>query len=226
MSELIDYVAYERWGDEAEHCQKRCEVLYGTKDRPRAFKSLDALQAARGEGFADIAVVCNVLHEVRPAEWLGEFGAGSALARLIKGDGFILFVEDYAIPVGERAHEYGFLLLDEPELRLLFGITEDDIAHGRFNRNNHASQGYRGRLIAHAVSARCLARLSEKNKWRAIRSLHDRSLRRLQTLLECKHDTNTANALGRESALVTQLVANSALWLRDNEESGGNVPAR
>jgi hypothetical protein len=221
LSGLIDYVAYERWGDEAEHCQKQCEVLYGTEDKRRAFKSLDAVQEARGEKFADIAIVCNVLHEVRPAEWLDEFGAGSALAWLVKNDGHILFVEDYAIPVGERAHEHGFLLLDEPELQLLFGITEDDIALGRFNRNDHADKPYQGRLIAHAVSARCLARLSEKTKWKAIRSLHDRSLSRLQELLKLKHDTTTANTLGRESALVTQLVANSALWLRDNDKSGG-----
>lgn len=219
LSGLIDYVGYERWGDEAEHCQNQCEILYGAEEKRRAFKSLDAVKEARGEKFADIAIVCNVLHEVRPAEWLVEFGAGSALARLVKDDGFILFIEDYAIPVGEQAHEHGFLLLDQPELHLLFDITEDDIELGRFNRNDHTSQVYQGRLIAHAVSARCLARLSEKTRWKAIRSLHDRSLNRLQSLLGRKHDTNTANALGRESALVTQLVANSALWLRDNEES-------
>lgn len=226
LSGLIDYVAYERRGDEAEHCQKQCELLYGTEDKRRAFKTLDALQETRGEKFADVAIVCNVLHEVRPAEWLDEFGAGSPLARLVKDDGFILFVEDYAIPVGERAHEYGFLLLDQPELRLLFDITEDDIALGRFNRHDHADDDYRGRLIAHAVSARCLARLSEKTRWKAIRSLHDRSLSRLQKLLELEHDHKTANALGRENALVTQLVANSALWLRDNDESRGSAPAR
>ena len=220
LSTLIDYVGYERWGDEADHCQKRCEDLYETDEKRRAFKSLDAVREARGEKFADIAIVCNVLHEVRPDEWLDEFGAGSALARLVKDDGHILFVEDYAIPVGERAHEHGFLLLDEPELRLLFDITEDDIALGRFNRNDHSNPAYRGRLIAHAISARCLARLSWKTRWRAIRSLHDRSLNRLQKLLEEKHDLKTANALGRESALVTQLIANSALWLRDNDESG------
>jgi predicted ATPase len=220
LSGLIDYVAYERWGNEAEHCQSRCESLYGIEDRRRAFKSLDTVQEVRGEKFADIAIVCNVLHEVRPAEWLDEFGANSALARLVKDDGHILFVEDYAIPVGERAHEHGFLLLDESELQLLFDIDKNDIALGAFNRNDHAEPGYRGRLIAHAVSARCLAHLSGKTRWKAIRSLHDRSLSRLQKLLEREHDTKTANALGRESALVTQLVANSALWLRDNDESG------
>lgn len=216
----IDYVAYERDGADARHVQVECERLYGAEGGRRAFDSLEAVQKARGGKFADIAIVCNVLHEVRPAEWLDEFGPDSALARLVKDDGFVLFVEDYAIPVGERAHEHGFLLLDEPELRLMFDITEDDITLGRFNRNDHPEPGYRGRLIAHAVSARCLMRLSAKTRWKAIRALHDRSLSRLQTLLKHKHDNKTASSLGRESALVTQLVANSALWLRDNGESG------
>lgn len=224
LSGLIDYVAYERCGDEAERCQKQCVGLYGTESGRRAFSSLDAVLEARGESFADIAIVCNVLHEVHPAEWLDEFGADSALARLVKDDGFILFVEDYAIPVGEHAHEYGFLLLDEQELRLLFDITEDDVSLGLFNRNDHSTTRYHGRLIAHAVSVRCLARLSELTRWIAIRALHDRSLNRLQNLLAINHDANTANALGRESALVTQLVANTALWLRDNKEPGNTTP--
>jgi hypothetical protein len=63
-----------------------------------------------------------------------------------------------------------------------------------------------------------LPRVSQNTRWRAIRALHDRSLNRLQKLLQSKHDTKTANSLGRESALVTQLVASSALWLRDNDD--------
>ena len=216
---LIDYVAYEYREIDAQRCQRRSEALYAA-ERPiqRAFSSLTEVRRVRGERFADVAIVCNVLHEVHPADWLSEFGGGSALARLLKDDGYVLFVEDYAIPVGERAHEYGFLLLDQAELMSLFEITDDDIAQGRFTRSDHEAPNYQGRLIAHLVSARCLARMSEQTRWRAIRSLHDRSLTRLQWLLGETHDSHTPSALGRESALVTQLVANSALWLRDNSE--------
>lgn len=214
---LIDYVAYEPCKEDAAHCQSHSAALFAdSAGTQRAFSSLVNMQQVRGEKFADIAIVCNVLHEVSPAKWLDEFGAGSALAKLLRDDGFILFVEDYAIPVGERAHEYGFLLLDEKGLGELFGITEDDVAQGRFNHNDHVQPDYRGRLIAHLVSAQCLARLTEQSRWEAIRVLNERSLGRLQTLLAQEHDLETKPALGRESALVTQLVANSALWLRDN----------
>jgi energy-coupling factor transporter ATP-binding protein EcfA2/SAM-dependent methyltransferase len=217
---LIDYVAYERCEEDAAHCQMHSAALYadGGSTR-RAFSSLADVQQMRGEKSVDIVIVCNVLHEVRPAEWLNEFGAGSALAKLLRDDGFVLFVEDYAIPVGERAHEYGFLLLDEKELGKLFGITENDVAQGWFNRNDHGQPGYRGRLIAHMVSAKCLERLTERSRWEAIRALNERSLERLQTLLAQEHNTDTKPVLGRENALVTQLVANSALWLRDNSKA-------
>lgn len=66
------------------------------------------------------------------------------------------------------------------------------------------------------VSAHRLARLTEQSRWEAIRALNERSLERLQTLLAQEHDTVTKPDLGREDVLVTQLVANSALWLRDN----------
>lgn len=216
LSGLVDYVAYEHFRADAEHCQKRCVDLYGEESVPRAFDSLDEVRQARGEKFADIAIVCNVLHEIDPDDWLKEFGEGSALAELVKDEGFVLFVEDYAIPVGERAHKYGFLLLDEPELKLLFDISNEDIAKNRFTRNDHAEQKYGGRLIAHAVSADCLRRLSERSRQSAIRSLHERSLDRLERLLQDQHNNEEAVELGRESALVTQLATNSALWLRRN----------
>lgn len=54
-------------------------------------------------------------------------------------------ISKYGSLAPKRANEHGFLLLDEPELQLLFGITEEDIAHGWFNRNDHTSQVYQGR---------------------------------------------------------------------------------
>lgn len=40
LSALIDYVAYERCGEEAERCQMRCEGLYGPEGRCRASSRL------------------------------------------------------------------------------------------------------------------------------------------------------------------------------------------
>lgn len=219
LGEVLDYVAYEPREQDAELCRLHSTELY----RPeagvsRAFSDLDALREARGEKFADVAIVCNVLHEVEPSKWLEEFGGSSKLAKLLRDEGFVLFVEDYAIPVGERANQYGFLLLDEPEIALLFGVSEEDIAKGRFTRNDHTKKKYQGRLIAHFVSAQCLARMSDQTRWNAINCLHGRSLDRLKTLLGQEHTAETGSELGRESALVTQLVANSALWLRDNRD--------
>lgn len=218
LSKWINYIAYEPNGAAAEQCQRRCNELYINENKTRAFTSLNSIKAAYGNNFADVAIVCNVLHEVHPAQWLREFGGSSPLAKITKKEGHILFVEDYAIPVGERAHEYGFLLLDEPELKLLFNIKDEDVEQGLFTRTKHVEQKYRGRLIAHSVAASCLKRMNKITILRAIQSLHDRSLTRLQGLLKVEHNEQTSAELGRESALVTQLIANSALWLRDQSQ--------
>lgn len=219
LGEVIDYLAYEPDTQLAEQCQHLCHSLYGSADSmPRAFSSLVALGKVRGSKVADVAVVCNVLHEVHPAQWQGEFGDGSDLFELLRDDGFVLFVEDYALPVGERAHEYGFLLLDEEQLIALFDITEADVASKRFSRSAHPRENYHARLIAHLVSKDCLKRLTTRTTWNAIRSLRDQSLTKLKALLSQGGAPALQSAHGRESALVTQLAANSSLWLQDNQE--------
>lgn len=220
LRDLLDYTAYEPHAPDAQHCQQLASSLYGDPEvKQRAFSDLRELLEVRGGGFADIVVVCNVLHEVHPDQWLTEFGPSSALVELLHDDGYALFVEDYALPVGERAHEYGFLLLDQDQLSALFGVTLDDIEHQRFTRSDHLTPRYRGRLIAHLVSVRCLKRVTEDSVLRSIQSLHDQSLRRLKELLSKSDSMNSGSEHGRESALVTQLVANSALWLRDKSDS-------
>lgn len=223
---VIDYVAYEPHPAVADECQRLCMSLYGQVDgMSRSFSDLPSLLAARGGKFADVVVVCNVLHEVAPENWKLEFGGDSALAHTLKEDGYVLFVEDYALPVGERAHEYGFLLLDEEQLVALFGITEQDIAEQRFTRSNHSSPRYKGRLIAHLVSARCLKRLSPETTVRAVRALQEQSLSRLGALLASSNCAMSGSEYGRESALVTQLAANSTLWLRDRAPNASAVPS-
>jgi energy-coupling factor transporter ATP-binding protein EcfA2 len=217
LKNLVDYIAYEPHGQNAEACQRLSSSVYGSQeDVLRAFSSLDQIRETRGEKFADVVVVCNVLHEMHPDKWIEEFGRQSLLSSYLKDDGYLLFVEDYALPVGERAHEYGFLLLDQDQLCALFDITDDDVKHKRFTRNVHPNSKYQRRLIAHLVSARCLSRMTEKTKWTAIQSLNRNVLDRLKELLAVQSESNIESEFGRESALVTQLVANSSLWLRDH----------
>ncbi len=214
LEKVVDYLAYEPYIPDAEKCQKLCLKLYGAeKQEQRAFSNLDHIIKLRGKKFADVAIVCNVLHEVDPKDWLRNFGGESELSDILKDEGYILFIEDYALPVGERAHDFGFLLLDEDQLIELFGITPDDIASKHFTRTDHSNPRYQGRLIAHLVSTRCLKKMSESTKRQSIQSLQSQSLNRLKELLL---NQSTSSDQGRESALVTQLAANATLWLREN----------
>lgn len=216
LGDVVDYLAYEPYVPDAKECQYRCETLYSVqKTEQRVFSDLADLARLRGKKFADVVIVCNVLHEVHPDKWLGQFGGNSAVSGLLKDDGFILFVEDYALPIGECAHEFGFLLLNQDQLIELFGITSVDIDSNLFTRNDHQNPSYQGRLIAHLVSAQCLGRMTEKTQQRAIESLQEQSLKRLKELLESCDQTDAGSNRGRESALVTQLAANATLWIRD-----------
>ncbi|MEK8048596.1 AAA family ATPase [Ideonella margarita] len=217
LESVVDYFAYEPHEPDADACQALSSMLYGTREsKRRAFSSLPEMAELHGSNFADVAIVCNVLHEVHPDDWMAEFGGNSALANLLKHDGYLLFVEDYALPIGERAHEFGFLLLDQAQLMELFCITPDDVEKKRFTRNDHPNARYQGRLIAHLVSTQCLARMTEQSRLRAIQSLQAQALDRLKDLLADDNAVRSRSDHGRESALVTQLVANSSLWLREN----------
>ncbi|MGT2505736.1 hypothetical protein [Cupriavidus basilensis] len=69
--------------------------------------------------------------------------------RALSDNGFLLIVEDQRIPVGEKAHKNGFLVLDTAHLRTLFSIKEADVAAGLFTF--HDARGD-GRLKAHLIN--------------------------------------------------------------------------
>ncbi len=66
-----------------------------------------------------VAVLCNVLHEVRPTKWHAEL---LEVFRRVSPDGSLVVCEDQAMPTGEAPHEIGFLVLGEQELRTLFTL--------------------------------------------------------------------------------------------------------
>lgn len=159
--------------------------------------------------------MCNVLHEIDPNMWLNSFGPESPLEIAMSQSGHLLVVEDYGIRIGERAHAYGFLLLDEPELRILFGITESDCLAGRFLRVDSTLPRHQGRLVAHLIGKECLARMSAATQRQAIKKLHDRMSGVVKDHLQNPCASPSA-ASGRDYARVAQLFANAAIWLGDH----------
>lgn len=214
-SAWLDYYAYDIDTTNQSDCEREIEAYYGKESPSRWYSDLHTLEAHIDKASIDIVVICNVLHEIDPDEWLKLFGKESVLHGLLCHDGFLLVVEDYGIPVGERAHRYGFLLFDEPELCKLFEIAAEDRQNGFFASQTSQDTRYRDRLKAHLIGKACVSKVSADTRQSAIKKLHDRMLDIVSTFLQQGQASDSA--AGRAYARSAQLLANASSWLRTAE---------
>lgn len=98
--------------------------------------------------------MCNVLHEIEPADWLPLFGSEGAIRWLLRPDGFLLIVEDTEMRIGEKAHQKGFIVLDTADIKTLFDVPEKQPGFAVDDARND------GRLKAHLIPASCLQNTS------------------------------------------------------------------
>lgn len=216
-NEWLDYYAYDIDEENKSECEREILTTYPDDQQPRLFQNLHLLEAQVGESAFDVVVMCNVLHEIDPANWLPLLNPTGTLSQLICNEGYLLVVEDYGIPVGERAHDYGFLLLDDSELCKLFDITQEDRASTFFVSQSSGDQRYKERLTAHLIAKTCLTRISRSTQIAAMTKLHARMSDEVEKFLRETHAQK--NEIGRTYARNTQLMANASLWLRANRGS-------
>jgi energy-coupling factor transporter ATP-binding protein EcfA2 len=215
----LDYHAYDIDECSKIECLREIGETLPGEPAQRWFSDLSALGARVGDASFDVVIMCNVLHEIDPGDWLGDLGKGGRLERLISETGYLLVVEDYGIPVGERAHDYGFLLLDQQELRKLFAITPEDETASRFLRQTPADGRYANRLTAHLVGKACLGRLTSETQHAAIAELHRRMSTEVRDFLR-RRDGPTGPK-GRDYARCAQLMANAGVWLQAHSTGVG-----
>ena len=206
----FDYYANTYPGD-SEECRRQILALFGSDQQERYF---EGEPPAPGDHFFDVIVMCNVLHEIDPDTWLEEFGAEGAMHGLLAPGGALLIVEDYGMNVGEKAHSYGFLLLNTPELRSLFRIKNGDAEGKLFLEEPSQEERYKDRLIAHLIGRECVARVSEASRREAIEGLRHRMWQIVEKALgdEPIRGEMTSDK-GRDFARASQLFVNAFAWL-------------
>lgn len=69
----------------------------------------------------DCVLLCNVLHEINPMEWLESF---DVIKKILKDDGYLLIIEDKFLPKGENAHPFGYLILGDEETKILLNSSD------------------------------------------------------------------------------------------------------
>lgn len=165
VSDFFDYYAYEPYSNDGA-CLKVIEKYYENPEE-RFFRDSDSYFALMDDSSIDVVVMCNVLHEISPKKWIEIFSEGALISRALSDSGYLLLVEDQRLPTGENAHEYGFVLLDTPQLKTLFGVNADDIKQGKFVVDSQRD----GRLKAHLISKSLLSRVTVESRKSAIAQL-------------------------------------------------------
>ncbi|RKH26843.1 ATP-binding cassette domain-containing protein [Corallococcus sp. AB018] len=205
FTEVVDYRALDASVNDRDHCIALINATYGMgASAVRHFRGDADLESQLDVESIDVAIMCNVLHEVPPSQWLSVLGPKSALARRMRPSGFLLIVEDMHIPVGEKAHSHGFLLLDTYPLKGLFGWREADPAIQLVAERD-------GRLKAWLVPASLLKRVSPETRSDALLRLQTYARKELQALRQQPPSFRN----GQLHGLWTQLFANASLAIDD-----------
>lgn len=119
----IDYVGWDRDSSNQTACEHVIQNAYGSADG-RWYCDRNNLAQHHLAGQFDSVLLCNVLHEIHPNDWVDLFNDGSVINQALKGEGCVQIIEDYLMPKGEYAHPYGFIVLDTEALQKLFGVGE------------------------------------------------------------------------------------------------------
>lgn len=207
LSEVLNYYAFDPFLDDRDVCSKVIGTYYST-DRNRYFNYSEDFFSNNEDGCLDIVVMCNVLHEISPRKWIDLLSSQSLINRGLKEDGYLLVVEDQRIPVGESAHEYGFIVLDTSHLRTLFAIKDIDVTDSLFSWSDAREDG---RLKAHLISKSLLSRISSDTIKNAITQLKETAKAKIRILRASK----PTYANGQLHGFWTQQFANAELYLSE-----------
>jgi hypothetical protein len=200
----VDYYAYDEYETDKAVCEAVIIGVYSSA-KGRYYNKFDELVA--NKRVFDLVVLTNVLHEIQPAKWPSLF-SHRGIPSILSEDGWLLIVEDQRLPNGEKAHEFGFILLDTDQLKTLFGVEQSHEQQKLFMWTDFKGNG---RIKAHLIHASLLSRFESERQRAAIAELRESALVEIRTLRDKKYPTYDD---GQLHGLWTQLYANASLFLQ------------
>jgi predicted ATPase len=209
LLDRLDYVAFDENSNHKAECIKAIAKAYEDSEG-RYFNEKKELIVKRGREFAHIVVMCNVLHEIPARDWLDVFGKDGLILSALRKDGYLLIVEDQQLSVGERAHSNGFTVLDEMELMDLFRTSPSDHVIC-------SSVGGKGRLKAHLIPRRCIARITASSRIKCLETLSSNAQDSIRNLREREKPSYRD---GHRLAFWMQQYANAELSLKELKTKG------
>lgn len=121
----IDYVGWDISDKHRPRCEQVIERTYNDASN-RWFTDRQQLAEHHSGTKFDRIVLCNVLHEIEPSQWVDLFNQTSIVNQHLNDRSELLIIEDYLMPKGEYAHPFGFIVLDTESLQRLFGAGDGD----------------------------------------------------------------------------------------------------
>jgi len=142
----------------------------------------------------DLIIMCNVLHEINPNQWLGIF---KKLAKNLKHNGNLLIIEDLLLPFGEKAHEFNFLVYSHKQFEVLFRTKK--LINVISNNIRYAN-----RIQGTLINKETINKITQKSILRSLKSLEQESFNYVQNF-----EFEDNNKAGREYAFHSQQLVNS-----------------
>jgi ABC-type cobalamin/Fe3+-siderophores transport system ATPase subunit len=175
FNEQVDYYAFDKSYENKEECICSIKRLYDNPNE-RYFQNEKDLRSKHDEYSFDIVIMCNVLHEIDPNDWLEIFGSNGFITKTLKNPGILLLVEDHQLSHGEKAYQNGFIVLDTPELKKLFCISSTDanFSYDDFQGN--------GRLKAHRIPQLYLQKVTNETRLEALEELVENAKREISDI--------------------------------------------
>jgi ABC-type multidrug transport system ATPase subunit len=200
---LIDYYGYDPSDVNEKECKLIIEQCYGP-NQDRYFSDITKVSDAGLEETFDFILICNVFHEIDPANWLSIIGTDSPLSKLLKPDGHLLIVEDEEIPYGEKAFANGFHILGVQEMATLFSakINSPEYQH---------SSSLKGRLSCHKLRKECINRVTPETRIACLTKLKKKSIEKIKYI----RSNTSGYAAGKKHALWLMQFANASLSLQN-----------
>lgn len=205
LQEKLSYFAYDEYSDDRLACLTTIGEVFDDAET-RYFNSARDFFSRKDDGSIDLVILCNVLHEVPPEDWVNLFKSSSLIHRALADDGYVVIVEDQRIPVGEKAHSKGFIVLDTPQIRTLFDVKESDISSQLFEVVDCRGDG---RLKAHVISKELIGRVSSERRNNAIKEVNHEAVQQIKTL----RSLPPSYPNGQLHGFWTQQLANTHLYL-------------
>ena len=202
----LDYYAYDKFDTDKETCQAiMCKYNI---DKTRYYNYSD-IQALREElkikGGATHVLMINVLHEIPPKEWPETF---ATIASFLRNDGKLILVETEELRYGEKPYMDGFLVVQEPAVKLL--LNEIDV------RCDHCEHPYE-RVVRYQIPKKVLLNVDSASVDAAVEEIGRISLEKIYQL---RRENNRSKQwlLGVQLAFWTHQYANVQLFLHSPME--------